>query len=93
MRMWRNWQTRRFQVPVGDHAGSSPVIRTIYTGYCIKYGNIPYIFCRLDNYSSIFTFFTPIGVFFGVLIGAKMVAVFMKNLRFWSYVILHIAVG
>lgn len=26
--MWRNWQTRRFQVPVGDHAGSSPVIRT-----------------------------------------------------------------
>ena len=29
MRMWRNWQTRRFQVPVGDHAGSSPVIRTI----------------------------------------------------------------
>ena len=46
MRMWRNWQTRRFQVPVGDHAGSSPVIRTIYTGYCIKHGNIPYIFCR-----------------------------------------------
>ena len=30
MRMWRNWQTRRFQVPVGDHAGSSPVIRTIF---------------------------------------------------------------
>lgn len=33
MRMWRNWQTRRFQVPVGDHAGSSPVIRTIYAIY------------------------------------------------------------
>ena len=29
MRMWRNWQTRRFQVPVGDHMGSSPFIRTI----------------------------------------------------------------
>ena len=28
MRMWRNWQTRRFQVPVGDRAGSNPVIRT-----------------------------------------------------------------
>ena len=28
MRMWRNWQTRRFQVPVGDHMGSSPFIRT-----------------------------------------------------------------
>ena len=26
--MWRNWQTRRFQVPVGDHMGSSPFIRT-----------------------------------------------------------------
>ena len=26
--MWRNWQTRRFQVPVGDRAGSNPVIRT-----------------------------------------------------------------
>lgn len=29
LRMWRNWQTRRFQVPVGDHMGSSPFIRTI----------------------------------------------------------------
>ena len=28
VRMWRNWQTRRFQVPVGDHMGSSPFIRT-----------------------------------------------------------------
>ena len=28
MRMWRNWQTRRFQVPVGDRMGSSPFIRT-----------------------------------------------------------------
>ena len=28
MRIWRNWQTRWFQVPVGDHAGSTPVIRT-----------------------------------------------------------------
>ncbi len=28
MRIWRNWQTRRFQVPVGDRAGSTPVIRT-----------------------------------------------------------------
>ena len=27
-RMWRNWQTRMIQVHVGDHAGSSPVIRT-----------------------------------------------------------------
>ena len=27
-RTWRNWQTRRFQVPVGDHMGSSPFIRT-----------------------------------------------------------------
>ena len=26
--MWRNWQTRKIQVLVGDHAGSSPVIRT-----------------------------------------------------------------
>lgn len=41
MRMWRNWQTRRFQVPVGDHAGSSPVIRTIYAEYRIKYS----VFC------------------------------------------------
>ena len=28
MRMWRNWQTRMIQVHVGNHAGSSPVIRT-----------------------------------------------------------------
>ena len=28
MRIWRNWQTRRFQVPVGDRVGSTPVIRT-----------------------------------------------------------------
>ena len=28
MRTWRNWQTRRFQVPVGDHMGSSPFVRT-----------------------------------------------------------------
>ena len=28
LRAWRNWQTRWFQVPVGDHAGSSPVART-----------------------------------------------------------------
>ena len=27
--MWRNWQTRMIQVHVGNHAGSSPVIRTI----------------------------------------------------------------
>ena len=27
--MWRNWQTRKIQVLVGDHAGSSPVIRTM----------------------------------------------------------------
>ena len=27
-RTWRNWQTRRFQVPVGDHGGSSPFVRT-----------------------------------------------------------------
>ncbi len=26
--MWRNWQTRMIQVHVGNHAGSSPVIRT-----------------------------------------------------------------
>ncbi len=25
---WRNWQTRRFQVPVGDRAGSSPATST-----------------------------------------------------------------
>ena len=36
MRMWRNWQTRKIQVLVGDHAGSSPVIRTIYAEYRIK---------------------------------------------------------
>ena len=30
MRMWRNWQTRRFQVPVGDRMGSSPFIRTTF---------------------------------------------------------------
>ena len=30
MRMWRNWQTRMIQVHVGNHAGSSPVIRTRY---------------------------------------------------------------
>lgn len=39
MRMWRNWQTRRFQVPVGDHMGSSPFIRTIFVvrkGYKLK---------------------------------------------------------
>ena len=29
MRMWRNWQTRMIQVHVRNHAGSSPVIRTI----------------------------------------------------------------
>ena len=34
--MWRNWQTRKIQVLVGDHAGSSPVIRTIYADYRIK---------------------------------------------------------
>ncbi len=28
MRMWRNWQTRRFQVPVGNRVGSNPFIRT-----------------------------------------------------------------
>ena len=28
LRMWRNWQTRRFQVPVGDRMGSNPFIRT-----------------------------------------------------------------
>ncbi len=28
LRTWRNWQTRRFQVPMGDRAGSSPVVRT-----------------------------------------------------------------
>ena len=28
MRMWRNWQTRRFQVPVGNRMGSNPFIRT-----------------------------------------------------------------
>ena len=28
--MWRNWQTRMIQVHVGNHAGSSPVIRTIF---------------------------------------------------------------
>ena len=27
-RIWRNWQTRMIQVHVGNHAGSSPVIRT-----------------------------------------------------------------
>ncbi len=27
-RMWRNWQTRRFQVPVGNRVGSNPFIRT-----------------------------------------------------------------
>ena len=32
MRIWRNWQTRRFQVPVGDRAGSTPVIRTKKAG-------------------------------------------------------------
>ena len=26
--MWRNWQTRRFQVPVGNRMGSNPFIRT-----------------------------------------------------------------
>ena len=31
MRTWRNWQTRRFQVPVGDHGGSSPFVRTTQT--------------------------------------------------------------
>ena len=29
--MWRNWQTRMIQVHVGNHAGSSPVIRTTKT--------------------------------------------------------------
>ena len=32
MRMWRNWQTRRFQVPVGNRMGSSPFIRTNLIG-------------------------------------------------------------
>ena len=27
-RTWRNWQTRRFQVPVGNRVGSNPVVRT-----------------------------------------------------------------
>ena len=36
MRMWRNWQTRKIQVLVGDHAGSSPVIRTKYADCRIK---------------------------------------------------------
>ena len=33
MRMWRNWQTRMIQVHVGNHAGSSPVIRTKQNTY------------------------------------------------------------
>ena len=48
MRMWRNWQTRRFQVPVGDHAGSSPVIRTIYAECRIKYS----VFCFFYAFSA-----------------------------------------
>ena len=32
LRMWRNWQTRRFQVPVGDRMGSNPFIRTTSVG-------------------------------------------------------------
>ncbi len=44
MRMWRNWQTRRFQVPVGDHAGSSPVIRTKICKDLQKYLQI-LVFC------------------------------------------------
>ena len=32
MRMWRNWQTRRFQVPVGNRVGSNPFIRTTFLG-------------------------------------------------------------
>lgn len=41
--------------------------KPIYTEYCIKPCDIPYIFCLLDNYSLKFTFFATIGVFFGVL--------------------------
>ena len=53
MRMWRNWQTRRFQVPVGDHAGSSPVIRTKYTGFCEKYSQKPvFLCCCMYNYNA-----------------------------------------
>ena len=28
MRTWRNWQTRRFQIPVGNRVGSNPFVLT-----------------------------------------------------------------
>ncbi len=55
MRMWRNWQTRRFQVPVGDHAGSSPVIRTrIYKGLQIFLQTLVFLCCCMYNYKNEF---------------------------------------
>lgn len=51
--MWRNWQTRKIQVLVGDHAGSSPVIRTNYTGFCEKYSQKPvFSCCYMYNYNT-----------------------------------------
>ena len=40
MRTWRNWQTRRFQVPVGDHGGSSPFVRTTQTESRLYVGSL-----------------------------------------------------
>ena len=55
MRMWRNWQTRRFQVPVGDHAGSSPVIRTKIYKDLQKYLQIlVFLCCFMYNYKTEF---------------------------------------
>ena len=49
--MWRNWQTRKIQVLVGDHAGSSPVIRTKIYKDLQKYLQIlVFLYCYMYNY-------------------------------------------
>ena len=48
MRTWRNWQTRRFQVPVGDHGGSSPFVRTTQTESRLYVGSL-FVLYRITN--------------------------------------------
>ena len=53
--MWRNWQTRKIQVLVGDHAGSSPVIRTKIYKDLQKYLQIlVFLCCFMYNYKTEF---------------------------------------
>ena len=46
LRIWRNWQTRRFQVPVGDRAGSTPVIRTKIRGRLMPSSYFGYVIVK-----------------------------------------------